>query len=143
MMMTKLDWARFSALMLFAGVGGMDMAHADSLADPTRPAPEWLAAQPVAPGAEAASDGAASALQVIVIGPARRFAIIDGQMVQYGRTYNGAKLVGMRPDSVVLQKDGSKEKLSMSPAVEKKVRVSKPVASKFKSRKKVVNGEGK
>ena len=141
-MMTKLDGARFSALLLLLGLGSMAVAQAQSLADPTRPAPEWLATQPRAPGAEVVSDGAASGVQVIVMGPARRFAIIDGQMVRYGHTYNGAKLVGITPESVVLLKDGSKQKLSMSPAVEKRVRASKPEASKIKSRKKVVNGEG-
>ena len=140
-MMSKLDGARFSALLLL-GLGSMAVAHADSLADPTRPAPEWLAAQPSSPGAEVASEGAASGVQVIVVGPARKFAIIDGQLVHYGHTHNGARLVGIAPESVVLLKDGSKEKLSMSPAVEKKVLSSKPEASKIKSRKKVVNGEG-
>ena len=140
-MMTKLDRARFFALLLI-GLGSVLVAQAQSLDDPTRPAPEWLAAQPSSPGAEVASEGAASGVQVIVVGPARKFAIINGQLVRYGQTYNGAKLVGIAPESVVLQKDGSKEKLSMSPAVEKRVLASQPEASKIKSRKKVVNGEG-
>ena len=141
MMMTKLDGARFFALLLL-GLGSMAVAQAQALDDPTRPALEWLAAQPVAPGAEVASEGAAAGVQVIVVGPTRKFAIINGQLVRYGQSYNGAKLVGIAPESVVLQKDGSKEKLSMSPAVEKRVLASQPEASKIKSRKKVVNGEG-
>lgn len=139
--MKNLDKARlFSALLV--SLSHAAMVHAGALTDPTRPAAEWLAAQPVAPGAPAASNNAASGLQVLVVGPARKFAIIDGQLVRYGETHNGAKLVGVRPEGVVMQKDGSKEILSMSPAAQKKVRASEPVAGKPKSRKKVVNGEG-
>ncbi len=128
--------------MLLVGWGGMNVALADSLADPTRPAAEWLAAQPPVPGAEAVAQGAASGLQVLVMGPARKFAIIDGQLVRLGQTYKGAKLVGFHADGVVMQKDGNKEMLSMSPAAIKKIEGSKPVVGRAKSGKKVVNGEG-
>jgi len=137
--MTKLNEVGFIALMLLGNLGDLVVAHADSLADPTRPAPEWLAAQP---GGEAVVNGDVAGLKVIVIGPSRKFAVIDGQLVPFRGTYNGARLVSIHPDGVVMQRDGSREKLSMSPAVEKRVQVSKPVATKSKSRKKVVNGEG-
>ena len=137
--MTKLDGARFSAVVALFCLAGIDVAQADAMADPTRPAPEWLAAQP---GAEGVGVDAAPGLRVVVIGPSRKFAIIDGQMVRQGEIYNGAKLVGIYPGGVVLQGDGGKERLSMSPAVEKKVRVSKPVPGKPKPKKNVLNGEG-
>jgi len=131
-------------LMLLAGVGSLATAHADLLLDPTRPAPAWLAAQPTAaqPGGAADANGAEASVRVLVIGPARKFAIVDGQVMRYGDTYNGAKLVGIAHDGVVMQREGSRVKLSMSPAVEKKPRVSKPKAANVKSRKIVVNGEG-
>ena len=128
--------------MLMLGGGGLNVVLADSLADPTRPTSEWLAAQPPAPGAEAVAQVAPSGLQVLVLGPTRKFAIIDGQLVRLGETYKGAKLVGFHADGVVMQKDGSKEMLSMSPAAIKKFEVSKPVVGRTKSGKKVVNGEG-
>ena len=137
--MTKLDGARFFSVMALGCIG---VAHADALADPTRPAAEWLAAQPVVPGAEVTGSNAAPGVRVLVIGPTRKFAIIDGQMVRLGASYNGAKLVSIQSGGVVLQKDGSKEKLSMNPAVEKKVRVTKSATGKPKLKKKVVNGEG-
>jgi len=141
--MTKFSGVQSSALMALVCLLGIGVAHAaDAVADPTRPAAEWLAAQPVVPGAEEAGYDLAPGVRVLVIGPARKFAIIDGQMVRQGETYNGAKLVSVRPEGVVLQRDGSKERLSMSPAVVKKVRVSKPAASRSKSKKKVLNGEG-
>ena len=140
--MTKLDGARFIAVMALACWGSMDLALADSLGDPTRPAPEWLATQASAPGAVATAKDSGLGLRVLVIGPTRKFAIIDGQTVRLGETFNGAKLVGFHADGVVMQKDGSKERLSMSPAVGKKVLVSNPVAGKTKSKKNVLNGEG-
>ncbi len=167
--MRKLSWVRFSGLppwyarvygawlLALAGVGvGVGLAgaaRAAPLSDPTRPASEWLAAQPPVPGAVAAQPpvpGAVAAqdvtaaprVRVLVIGRARKFAIIDGQVVRYGETYNGSKLVGINPDGVVMQKDGSKEKLSMHPAVEKRVKSHKPLVGKGDSGKNMLHGEG-
>lgn len=140
--MANLDCALFSAVtpsrarglrawvIALVGLGCFAAAHAAPLADPTQPAPEWLAMRSPSPGGDAAGSGDVSGLRVLVIGPSRRFAIIDGKMIRQGDTYNGAKLVGIQPDGVVLQKDGSKEKLGMSPAVQKRVQQSKPVAGK-------------
>ncbi len=135
------------------GVGLAGAARAAPLSDPTRPASEWLAAQSPVPGAVAAQPpvpgavaaeavAAAPVVRVLVIGRARKFAIIDGQVVRYGETYNGSKLVGINPDGVVMQKDGSKEKLSMHPAVEKRVKSHKPLAGKGDSGKSMLHGEG-
>ncbi len=148
--MHRLGCVRFFELLLAlvgvgVGVGLTGAVSAQSLSDPTRPAPEWLAAQPPLPGAVAAAQDVAATpgvLQVLVIGQTRKFAIIDGLVVRYGQSYNGSKLVGINPDGVVLQKDGKKEKLSMNPAVEKKVESHKPLASKSGSGKKMLKGEG-
>ena len=140
--MANLDWARLLKALLLVLLGGMAPAHADSVPDPTRPATEWLAAQPAASGGHAAFSNAAPEVQVLVIGPTRKFAIVGGQTVRLGETFNGAKLVGILSDGVVMQKDGSKEKLSMNPAVVKKLEGSKPVVGRAKSGKNVVNGEG-
>ena len=144
--MRKLSCVRFSWLLLaLVGVGLVGAARAAPLSDPTQPAPEWLKAQaPVpVPGAVAAQDVvAAPEVRVLVIGLARKFAIIDGQVVRYGETYNGSKLVGINPDGVVLLKDGKKEKLSMNPTVEKRVESDKPLPGKGGSGKKILNGEG-
>ena len=140
--MTRLESFGCSAVTLVVGVSAMGLAQADSLTDPTRPATEWLAAQPVAPGSQPAVSSAALEVQVLVIGHSRKFAIIDGQLVRLGEAVNGAKLVAFHADGVVLQKDGNKEKLSMTPAVVKKLEGSKPVVGRAKSGKKVVNGEG-
>ena len=140
--MQTARYVGFSVAALLAALVALGPARADLLADPTRPAAEWLAAQPPVPGGEVAGSGTETGVQVLVIGRARKFAIVDGQLVRQGDSYNGARLVGIQHDGVVMQRDGSKEKLSMNPAVEKKVRVSKPAAGRAKSEKIVVNGEG-
>jgi len=140
--MTKLGIARYSSVMAMACLGNIELAMADSLGDPTRPTAEWLATQAVAPGAVAIPKDSAPGVRVLVVGPSRKFAIIDGQLVRLGETYNGAKLVGFHADGVVMKKEGSKERLGMSPAVEKKVLASNPAAGKPKSKKNVLNGEG-
>lgn len=128
------------ALMAAAWTAVSAPVRAAPLADPTRPANEWLAAQPGADGAPAGD--ALPGVRVVVAGRARKLAIIDGQLVRLGETYNGARLVGVGPDGVVLQKDGSKEKLSMSPAVEKKTRLAQPAAGGGKPGHHAARGEG-
>lgn len=141
--MATVHSVRYFVVLLLVGLGRIGVAQTPGQTDPTRPAPEWLAAQAPVPADEALGPASAPAgVQVIVIGPTRKFAIIDGQMVRFGQTYNGAKLVGIRPEGVVLQKDGVKEKLSMSPAVTKMVRVPNPTPGGVRSEKKAANGEG-
>lgn len=115
--------------------------------DPTRPPPGWLAAQPAAavaragqPNAQGAvsqagqpnADGVAPqagqantpGLQLILIGKTRKFAVIDGEVVKPGDTYNGSKVVRIDAGEVVVQ-DPSKS-LKVNPAVEKKVNTPSP-----------------
>ena len=89
-------------------------AHAESLADPTRP--------PAALGASAA-DGApeASGLQSIIrsnIG--RPAAIINGEYVVLGGRVGDARLVKIGDDSVTLKTAAGTETLMLVPGVEKK-----------------------
>jgi hypothetical protein len=97
----------------------MCAAPAHAQADPTRPAPAWLAAQPRAPGSEAPAEARTPDVQIMVIGPARRFAIVNGEAVYAGELHNGAKLVGIEHGGVVWQRAGTQEKSSMSPGVQK------------------------
>jgi hypothetical protein len=140
-MKPKICWPVLG-LAVGLALGNLATAQAQTATDPTRPPDAWLALQPQVAGGTVVTDSVAPGVQIIVTGPARKFAIIDGQLVRYGVAHNGAKLVGIRPESVVLQKDGNRETLSMSPAVVKNINVSKPVPRKPKRGQKVVNGEG-
>jgi hypothetical protein len=91
------------------------------LSDPTRPAPAWLAAQPKAPGVAAVEDSTPT-LQLLLIGPSRKYAIISGQVVKLGGAYKDSKLVAVRPGEVDLQDDNSLQTLKMHPGIKKTVK---------------------
>ena len=129
-------------LVTLVGLASQAPVLAQTLADPTRPPAAWLAAQSRAPGAEMVAEPASPGVQIVVIGPTRRFAMINGQAVHPGESYNGSRLVAINEDGAVWRREGITEKASMNPAVSKKVMGAAPTAGKAKSKKKPVNGEG-
>ena len=96
-----------SALMLAALP-----AQAQTLADPTQPPPE---SRLLAPGAaDAAVVGAGPRLQSILIGTrGREVAVIDGQTLRKGDKINGAVLVKISKNQVVLQHGREKQVLTL------------------------------
>lgn len=116
------------------------LVQAQTMGDPTRPASAWLAAQDPRMAAQALADSATPGVQIVVVGPARKFAIVNGHAVRPGETYNGSKLMAVDQGGIVWQKDGTSETSSMSPSVVKTASRSheaKPVAPKAK---RVLNG---
>ena len=117
-------------------------AHAQ--ADPTRPHPLWLAAQPRLPGTEATPEPSMPAAHIVVTGPSRRFAVVEGEAVRPGESYNGSKLVGIEAGGVVWQRSGSHERATMSPGVEKTAPgQGKRDEQTMNVRKKILTGEAK
>lgn len=98
-----------SALMLAA-----PPAQAQTLADPTQPPPE---SRLLAPGAtDAPLVGAGPRLQSILIGTrGREVAVIDGQTLRKGDKINGAVLVKISKNQVVLQHGREKQVLTLFP----------------------------
>lgn len=126
------------ALLWFTGAWG------GVASDPTRPPPAWLAAQPSAQGTVSqANQQSEPGLQLIVVGPTRRFAVIDGEVVKPGDAFNGSKVLHIDAGQVVVQ-DPSKS-LKLTPAVEKKVNVPSSPGKHGKAaskRKPLVNRDG-
>lgn len=106
-------------LFAIAGLVISALAYAQSSGDPTRPPPAWLALQPRLPGAPVEVERGTPGAQIVIVGPSRKFAMVDGQAVYPGETYRGSKLLGIGHDGVTWQTDGHREKTSMSPAVQK------------------------
>jgi MSHA biogenesis protein MshK len=99
----------FSALLLAALP-----ASAQTLADPTQPPPESRLLAPGASDAPAASTG--PQLQSILIGTrGREVAVIDGQTLRKGDKINGAVLVQIRKNQVVLQHGRAQQVLTLFP----------------------------
>jgi hypothetical protein len=129
-------------LLAFLGSAVLAPAVAQMQRDPTRPSAVWLAAQPQAPGAAAAVEQAAPEAQIVVTGPARQFAMVDGQPVRVGQSYNGAKLIAIEADGLVWQRNGTREKFGIGAGIHKQVKRAEPPAVTPKPKKKAMNGEG-
>ena len=108
-------------------LGCLSPAWGQALSDPTRPPQAWLAAQPRAAGAPAAEQETTPLLQSLLIGPSRRYAIIDGQLLGVGDRFRDARVVAVRPTEVVLRSERGTQTLRLFPDVEK--RPVKPVAA--------------
>ncbi|MGV7207479.1 MSHA biogenesis protein MshK [Oxalobacteraceae bacterium A2-2] len=88
-------------------------AQAQGLADPTRPPPEALRQ---AGAADAEAPVAGPRLQSVLVGEGgRRVAVIDGQTVRLGEKYQGAVLVEVGKNKVVLQRGAAKQVLTLYP----------------------------
>lgn len=90
-------------------------AGAQGLTDPTRP-----------PGALAAvsGDGAVSGgpvLQSVMLSPARKVAVISGEIVVLGGRYGSARLVKLTETEAVLKEGAETKVLKLFPLVEKRM----------------------
>lgn len=97
--------------------------RAQALLDPTRPPDAVLAAQAKAaavaqgvPAAAAVEADPSARLQML--NPSKQYAIIGGKVVKLGGMVDGAKLVEIRNDAIVLQTpEGAKETVSLYPGI--------------------------
>ncbi len=114
-------------------------AWGQTLADPTRPPAAWLAAQAKAAPGTATAGGAepesAPRLQSLLIGPSRKYAIIEGQLVGVGDTFKDARVVAVRPTEVVLRSERGTETLRLFPDVEKRAATPADAEAKRPPRK--------
>ena len=117
-----------AALALGGCCAAWGQAPRPVLSDPTRPPQVWLDAQPKAPGTPAILEQATvPRLQSLLIGPSRRYAIIEGQVVGVGDRFKDARVVAVRPTEVVLRSERGTQTLKLFSDVEK--RGVKPVAA--------------
>jgi hypothetical protein len=80
-------------VLLAAGLLAASTASAQALIDPTRPANMSMAPYGAGSAAHRApEEQPAPVASIVVAGPMREFAVVDGQMVRVGQTYNGLRL---------------------------------------------------
>lgn len=97
--------------------------------DPTRPSGGYAAGE-----AEIAGDAVGGlVLQSVMISPARKAAIINGEIVMLGAKYGDAVLVKLTENEAVLKSGDETQVLKLYPGVEKREIV--PVAKKAASRR--------
>ena len=89
------------------------VATADSLPDPTRPAIDLSAGA----GGEAQISAAPKGLQSTIISPQYRAAIINGETVRLGGKSGDSRLVEVRENSVVLQNAQGRRVIELFPKV--------------------------
>jgi len=124
----RVRCARRAVAALAIALGCLSPAWGQALSDPTRPPLAWLAAQQNAAGAASPTEQeVVPHLQSLLIGPSRRYAIIEGQVLGVGDRFGDARVVAVRPAGVVLRSVRGTQTLKIFPDVEK--RPVKPVAA--------------
>ncbi len=104
--------------VMLASWGMPAWAAAETLPDPTRPPLEIRGGEGGETHAETSGEAERKGLQVIIIAPNRRAAIIDGQTVELGGRYHGAKLIEVNEGALVLlDAHGKRSVISMFPKV--------------------------
>lgn len=104
-------------LCLLLAVTLLSPVRAQELPDPTRPPLE--AGLPQAAGMELPKAPVLPQLQSVLIGArGREVAVIDGQTVRKGEKFEGAVLVKVSKDSVILRRSGKDLVLRLYPAPE-------------------------
>jgi MSHA biogenesis protein MshK len=106
------------AAVLLAALGASSAgqaAHAQALADPTRP-PQAAGSGPLLEAAPAER----TRLQSVLLSPGRKLAVIDGQTVPLGGRVGEATVVEISPDQVVLRQGAELRTLKLHPAAVKK-----------------------
>ena len=87
-------------------------AHAQGMNDPMRP-PAFIESQ------ESPSAESAPMLQTVMIGPGRRYAIIDGERVTTGSRFRDARVIQIAQNQVTLRDAGGDTVLKLYPQVQK------------------------
>jgi len=92
------------------------LSWGSALSDPTRPPAIWLTVNGInLPGSS--GKNAPSGVQLIMIGPSKKFAIINGKIVRPGKLYNGSTVIDINSEGVIT-KNKSKS-LKLLPGVRK------------------------
>lgn len=109
-----------------------------ALRDPTLPPPGAVVA---APGADVPTAGVTPAeavaqptVQMVLVGPSRKYAVIDGQIVKPGGQMDQWRLTQITAAGVVLRSDTGLHTVSAYPAVKKSVRAEPLPSSLPKNR---------
>jgi len=105
-----------SVLLLIACLSHASLAPAQGLPDPTRPPASWLAPDPKAV-AKTTGEQAEVPVQLLLVGPTRRFAIVHGDIV--GDKGTGTRIVEVKRNEVIVQSDRGREALGLFPHVQK------------------------
>jgi MSHA biogenesis protein MshK len=122
----KMLWLGRLCVML-AWWGMPAWAAAETLPDPTRPPPGIRGGEGGETHAETSAEPERKGLQVIIIAPNRRAAIIDGQTVELGGRYHGAKLIEVNEGALVLRDaHGKRTVITMFPKVGVRQKAAEP-----------------
>ena len=93
---------------------------AQALNDPTRPPPAWMPPDPKAApvkGATAETTDSGVPVSILLVGPTRRFALVNGEMI--GDKGKGTRIVDVKRNDVIVQSERGRETLNLFPDVKK------------------------
>ena len=105
-------------LMVCACAAMSGVAPAQTMVDPTQPPPELLRLQVAGPDAAPAVIKGPQLQSVLTGTRGRQVAVIDGQTVPLGGKFNGATLIKVGKNQVVLKNGREQQVLTLFPEVE-------------------------
>lgn len=98
-------------LAAWLALNGFAMAQTD----PTQPPPAWMPPGVAIQGADAQTDAA----QVAILRGQKRSAVVGGVLVQPGDDFKGGKVIAINDRGVLIEREGRRELLSLTPGVQK------------------------
>lgn len=125
--MTRIYFSLATALTFLAHSG---VARSQTQFDPTRPPDAWLAAQQGAGGLAPKAPEASAGVNLLLVGKGRALAVVDGQLLKPGEKHDGARVLAIRADGVLVRSGESTQSLKLAPAVDKKPSIRPGVAGK-------------
>lgn len=90
-------------LLLISMALAQTTASAEALRDPTRPQTGVWHAQGAAKSGLVKPAPSLPQLQLVLIGPSRRFVVIDGQLLKTGEFFKGLQITEILPQAVILR----------------------------------------
>jgi len=87
------------------------LSWGSALSDPTRPPAIWLTVNGINLPSGNSGKNAPSGVQLIMIGPSKKFAIINGKIVRPGKPYNGSTVIDINSEGVITKNKSKSLKL--------------------------------
>lgn len=117
--MIRLRRALGITALLLVAMGAAEL-RAQALNDPTRPPPNWMPPDPKASVADRSKAEAAESgvpVTMLLVGPTRRFALVNGELI--GEKGKGNRILDVKRNEVVVQSERGRETLNLFPDVKK------------------------
>lgn len=108
---------RLGALATLLVLAAAPATAATGITDPTKPPPAWMPVDPKAATKKVEIEEVGPPVQILLVGPTRRFALVRGELA--GDKTSGTRLLDVKRNDVIVQSERGRETLNLFPDVQK------------------------